>query len=126
MAEWRTWKEIRAEAEAAGRIGEAKVAQHKERMRAEQRAYRLAEIRKAQGLTQADVAEAMHVSQGRVSAVERGELARTELGTVTAYVEALGGRVEIVAHIGDERLIVGLAAGWADDADIPLADEVIG
>jgi hypothetical protein len=33
----------------------------------------------------------MHVTQRRVSAVERGELDRTELGTVVAYVEALGG-----------------------------------
>ncbi|HEY2505296.1 MAG TPA: hypothetical protein VGI58_02180 [Streptosporangiaceae bacterium] len=48
----------------------------------------------------------MHVSQKRVSAVERGELSRTELGTVAAYVGALGGRVEVIADFGDERLVV--------------------
>jgi len=112
MAEdrWRTWDEIEAEAKKAGRLDEARVTAHRERMRAEQRAYRLAEIRKQQGLTQTDVAAAMHVSQRRVSAVERGDLSRTELGTVASYVEAIGGKVEIVADFGDERVVIGLRA----------------
>jgi predicted XRE-type DNA-binding protein len=104
---WPTLEEI--EAQDKGRINEARVAEHRERMRSAQRAHRLAEIRKAQGLTQTDVAEAMHVSQRRVSAVERGDLARTELGTVASYVQALGGRVEIVANFGDEHLVIGLS-----------------
>jgi predicted XRE-type DNA-binding protein len=58
-------------------------------------------------VTQTDVAAEMHVTQRRVSAVERGQLDRTELGTVVAYVEALGGRVEVVADFVDERLVVG-------------------
>jgi transcriptional regulator with XRE-family HTH domain len=112
MAEdrWRTWDEIEAEAKEAGRLDEARVAAHRERMRAEQRAYRLAEIRRQQGLTQTDVAAAMHVSQRRVSAVERGDLSRTELGTVASYIEAIGGKVEIVADFGDERVVIGLRA----------------
>ena len=115
MAEehWPTWEEIRAKDKAAGRIDEAQVAEHRERMRAVQRAHRLAEIRKAQGLTQTDVAEAMSVSQRRVSAVERGDLTHTELGTVASYVEALGGRAGIVANFGDEHLIIGLYEGRA-------------
>ncbi|HEX9035100.1 MAG TPA: XRE family transcriptional regulator [Streptosporangiaceae bacterium] len=104
---WRNWDDIEAEARAAGRLDEAAVGAHRERMRAEQRAYRLAEIRKGRGLTQNDVAAEMKVSQKRVSAVERGMLARTELGTVAAYVKALGGRIEIVADFGDERIVVG-------------------
>lgn len=48
----------------------------------------------------------MHVSQRRGSAVEHGELSRTELGTVTAYVEALGGRVKVVADFEDEALTI--------------------
>lgn len=104
---WRTWDEVEAEAKAVGRIDEASVRAHQERMRAGQRAYRLAEIRRGRGLTQTDVAAEMKVSQKRVSAVERGMLTRTELGTVAAYVQALGGRVEIVADFGDERIVVG-------------------
>lgn len=108
MAEehWPTLEEI--EARDRGRIDEARVAAHRERMRAEQRAYRLAEIRRQHGLTQTDVAAAMRVSQRRVSAVERGDLSRTELGTVASYVEAIGGRVEVVADFGDERVVIGL------------------
>lgn len=103
---WRTWDEIEAEAKAAGRLDEDAVTAHRERLRARQRAYRLAEIRKERGMTQTEVAAEMHVSQKRVSAVERGQLARTELGTVVAYVQALGGRVEIIADFGDERVVV--------------------
>lgn len=101
---WPTLEEV--EAQDSGRIDEARVAEHRDRMRAAQRAYQLAEIRKARGLTQTDVAEAMHVSQRRVSAVERGDLDRTELGTVASYVQALGGTIEIVADFGDRRLVI--------------------
>jgi hypothetical protein len=62
---WRTWDEIEAEAKADGRIDEGQVAAERERTRAEQRAYRLAEIRKQKGLSQAHVTAAMHVSQRR-------------------------------------------------------------
>jgi predicted XRE-type DNA-binding protein len=83
--QWRTWDQIEDEARKAGRLDEARVAAHQERMRAEQRAYRLAEIRKHQGLTQNQIAATMHVSQRRVSAVERGDLSRTELGTIALH-----------------------------------------
>lgn len=108
MAEerWPTLEEI--ETRDRDRIDEARVAAHRERMRAEQRAYRLAEIRRQHGLTQTDVAATMRVSQRRVSAVERGDLSRTELGTVASYVEAIGGHIEIVADFGDERVVIGL------------------
>ena len=42
-----------------------------------------------------------------MSAIERGHLDRAELSTITAYVTALGGRLEIVADFGDEKLILG-------------------
>ncbi len=105
--EWRTWDEVEAGAAAAGRLDEVAVAAHQRRLRAERRAYRLAEIRRSRGLTQTALAAEMKVSQKRVSAVERGLLSRTELGTVEAYVAALGGKIEIVADFGDERVVVG-------------------
>ena len=43
-----------------------------------------------------------------MSAVERGDLTHTELGTVATYVRALGGRIEIAADFGDRRLVIGL------------------
>ncbi len=75
-----------------------------EQLRAEQRAWRLAEMRRRLGVTQAEVAGRMGVTQGRVSAIERAKPGATELRTLAAYVEALGGRLEIVADFGDQRL----------------------
>jgi predicted XRE-type DNA-binding protein len=104
---WPALEETEAEDRAAGRLDEARIAEHRERMRDAQRAYRLTEIRKSMALTQADVAAAMHVSQRRVSAVEHGDLTRTNFATVATYVAALGGRIEIVASFGDERIVIG-------------------
>jgi DNA-binding XRE family transcriptional regulator len=71
------------------------------------RAQRLAEMRKRLGLTQADVAERMNVRQERVSAIERAKVDTSELRTLAAYIKALGGRMEIVADFGGERLVIG-------------------
>ena len=103
----RRWEDVRAEARAAGRIDEAKAAEHRRRMLAEVRAHRLAEIRESAGFNQTDVANQLGVSQSRVSRLERGDMDRTELGTIRAYVGALGGEVELVAKFGDERITIG-------------------
>lgn len=71
------------------------------------RAHRLAEMRKRLGLTQAEVAERMNVRQERVSAIERAKVDASELRTLAAYIKALGGKLEIVADFGGERLVVG-------------------
>ncbi|MEU8000179.1 XRE family transcriptional regulator [Catellatospora sp. NPDC049111] len=71
------------------------------------RATRLVEMRKRLGLSQAEVAERMHVRQERVSAIERAKVTTSELRTLAAYIEALGGRMEIIADFGGERLVVG-------------------
>jgi DNA-binding XRE family transcriptional regulator len=78
-----------------------------ERIVAANRAYRLAEMRRRLGLTQAEVADRMHVRQERVSAIERAKVDASELRTLAAYVKALGGRLEIIADFGGERLVVG-------------------
>jgi hypothetical protein len=71
---------------------------------ARHRAYTLAAARQRMGLTQAQVAERMNVRQERVSAIERAEPGATEVRTLTAYVRALGGRLEIIADISGERI----------------------
>ena len=71
------------------------------------RAHRLAEMRKRLGLTQAEVAARMNVRQERVSAIERAKVDTSELRTLAAYIRALGGRMEIVADFGGERLVIG-------------------
>ena len=64
-------------------------------------AYRLVEVRKARGLTQQQVATIMGISQRRVSAIERGDLDRSELTTLRTYIEALGGQIHIVAEFDE-------------------------
>lgn len=50
-------------------------------MRAEQRGYQLAQLRKNTGLTQAQVAAVMGVSQARVSQIEHGKVTGTIAST---------------------------------------------
>ena len=102
----RSWTDVRRDASEAGLIDEQRVENARKEMTGEVRAYRLAEIRKGQHVSQKTLATGMHVSQARVSNIERGELSRTELGTLQAYVEALGGHLKIVADFGDETLVV--------------------
>jgi predicted XRE-type DNA-binding protein len=101
----RNWSEIRAEAVEQGRVNPARVESARKEMQEAVQAYRLAEIRKAHGhARQADVAALMGVSQARVSQLESGDLAHTELGTLQAYVAALGGHLRIVADFGEDSL----------------------
>lgn len=94
----RSWREIRAEAVAQGRVDPTRADAARREMHDAVQAQRLADIRKAHGhARQADVATLMGVSQARVSKLESGDLSHTELGTLQAYVAALGGRLRIVA-----------------------------
>jgi predicted XRE-type DNA-binding protein len=78
-----------------------------DRMITEVRAQRLADLRKRQNATQVEVAAAMGVSQARVSRIEKGELERSEVDTLAAYVRALGGKLKIIADFGDETYVLG-------------------
>lgn len=73
---------------------------------ARHRAHTLAEARQRMRLTQAQVASRMNVRQERVSAIERAEPGATEVRTLAAYVRALGGRLEIIADIDGERVVL--------------------
>ncbi|MCP2290528.1 helix-turn-helix domain-containing protein [Nocardia amikacinitolerans] len=95
-----SWKDVRAKA----KLDPAKVQQARQRELDAQRAFRLAQVRKAQARTQAEIAEAMGVTQTRVSRIERGDMAHTELGTLEAYVTAMGGRLRVVAEFGDDTV----------------------
>jgi DNA-binding XRE family transcriptional regulator len=59
----------------------------------------LTEMRHDAGLTQAEVAEAMGVSQQRVSAIESGSV--SSLATLAEYVRALGGELKVIADFGN-------------------------
>lgn len=61
----------------------------------------LAEIRKAIGLTQADLAGRLDVAQGSVSKIEHAT--DMYLTTLRKYVEALGGELHLTARFPDGR-----------------------
>lgn len=75
-------------------------------LHAQVRAHRLADVRKRQHLTQAALAALMGVSQARVSVIEKGDLDRSEVSTLSAYIAALGGKLRIVADFGEESLVI--------------------
>jgi DNA-binding XRE family transcriptional regulator len=97
------WSDIRDE--EIERIGRDDFEAGKQQMLAEARGWRLAEIRRRRGLTQAQVADKMGVGKSRVSQIERGRVSTREV--LDRYVEALGGRLSLVADFGDELLRVG-------------------
>ncbi|WP_293911027.1 XRE family transcriptional regulator [Deinococcus sp.] len=98
-----TWNELRAQAVQTGQIDEPQVAQHRAEALAKVQAYRLAAVRKAAGLNQQTLARQLGVSQSRVSRIERGDFDHTEIATLRAFAQALGGELEVTVKLGQER-----------------------
>jgi phage shock protein A len=73
---------------------------------ARNRARTLAGQRARLGLSEREVAERMSVRPERVAAIEHAEAGATEVRTLARYVEALGGRLEIIADFGEERVVL--------------------
>lgn len=84
-----------------------RIAQGAQAMITASRVHRLAELRKRHHTTQVEVAKAMGVTQARVSRIEKGQLERSEVDTLAAYVKALGGKLKIIADFGDETYVLG-------------------
>jgi transcriptional regulator with XRE-family HTH domain len=61
----------------------------------------LSELRRKLDLTQAIVADRLGVTQENVSQIERGE-ADVRLSTLSRYVEALGGHLEVLAAFPEQ------------------------
>ena len=62
-------------------------------------AYNLREARKAQNLTQVQVARAIGVSQNRVSRIENGDMGAMSVESLRRYIAALGGSLTLVADL---------------------------
>lgn len=101
------WKAVRAQAVADGHVSEKHVTELKAKALAQVRAHRLAEVRSATGLNQEELSRRLGISQSRVSRIERGDLEKTELATLRAFVQALGGDIEVTVKLGDERFLIG-------------------
>jgi DNA-binding XRE family transcriptional regulator len=103
MTNFPKWQDVR-DGIVAGAGGEEAVTEARHRNQAYIDGHRLAERRKALGLTQAEVAERMGVTKSRVSQVERGEVSTIE--AVARYVQAIGGHIQISAVFGDDHYIL--------------------
>ena len=90
-------RELEPDWDSPGRVAERE--RSRAEMRAGQRGYQLAQLRKNAGLTQVQVAALMGVTQARVSQIEHGKI--TEVDAIRGYVEALGGTVDVIARVGD-------------------------
>ena len=92
------WSDMRAE-HIARAGGEDAIAAGKREMLAEVLGHRLAEIRRARGLTQQQVADRMGVTKGRVSQIERGRISGHDV--LARYANALGGQLHQAIYFDD-------------------------
>jgi transcriptional regulator with XRE-family HTH domain len=69
----------------------------------------LAAIRRAAGLTQMQLAAKLGVGQAQVSKIERQS--DMLLGTLAAYLTALGVDAQIVVEVGEQTVTYSLTAG---------------
>lgn len=71
------------------------------------RTYNLMQARKSRDVTQAELSRDMGVSQKRISDIENGRLDLLKIDTLKRYIAALGGTLEISAHLpsGTVRLV---------------------
>lgn len=61
--------------------------------------YKLRELRQLRSLTQAQLAQQLGVTQNRISKLERLDLEKVELQTIRSYVQALGGKLNLVVTL---------------------------
>ncbi|ROO62605.1 helix-turn-helix protein [Micromonospora sp. Llam0] len=98
MTSYTRWSDVRSVyVERAG--GEEAVEAGKRELLAAVVGHRLAEVRKARGLTQQQVADRMGVTKGRVSQIEQGKISGQDV--VARYAAALGGRLHQAIYFDD-------------------------
>ncbi|GAA2946168.1 MULTISPECIES: helix-turn-helix transcriptional regulator [Streptomycetaceae] len=98
MSGYTRWHDIRAE-HVARAGGEEAVRAGKEELLAEVTGRRLAELRRARGLTQQQVADRMGITKGRVSQIERGNVSGQDV--LARFAAALGGRLHQAIYFDD-------------------------
>jgi DNA-binding XRE family transcriptional regulator len=97
----RDWEELERELHAAG-VSPEEIEAGARKLLATTRGNQLADARKQIGLTQKDLAAALGVSIARISQIEHGDV--TSFEVIGRYVEALGGRLDLVADFGDRTV----------------------
>jgi predicted XRE-type DNA-binding protein len=106
----RSWKDVKADKarrdEANGRDVDNAHADARTRTQAYVLGFRLSQLRHEMGLSQAEIAGRMGISQPRVSQLESGDVGQMEVDTLSRYVLALGGRLKLVADFDDHDVNV--------------------
>ena len=95
------WTDIRGE-QVARAGGEEAVAGAKQELLNELVGHRLAEVRRARGLTQQQVADRMGVTKGRVSQIEQGKVSGQDV--LARFATALGGRLHQAIYFDDGNI----------------------
>lgn len=95
------WEDLEHDLHAAG-VTPAEIEAGARQLLAQARGHQLAQTRKQLGLAQKEIAAAMGVSIARVSQIEHGDV--TSFEVIARYVEALGGRLDLVADFGDRTI----------------------
>jgi DNA-binding transcriptional regulator YiaG len=95
------WETLEQELHAAG-VSPEEIESGARLLLARARGHQLAQARKDLSLGQREIAATMGVSVARVSQIEHGEVASFEV--IARYVEALGGRLDLVADFGDRTV----------------------
>lgn len=97
----RDWEELERELYEAG-VSKEEVDAGARKLLALARGTQLADARKDRGLTQREIAADLGISIARVSQIEHGEV--TSFEVIARYVEALGGRLDLVVDFGDRTV----------------------
>jgi DNA-binding XRE family transcriptional regulator len=95
------WETLEGELHAAG-VSPEEIEAGARMLLAQARGHQLAQARKQLSLAQRDIAATMGVSIARISQIEHGEV--TSFEVIARYVEALGGRLDLVADFGDRTV----------------------
>ncbi|MGH7283655.1 MAG: helix-turn-helix domain-containing protein [Polyangiaceae bacterium] len=66
----------------------------------------LAELRKEAGVTQVEMADELEMTQSEISKLEKRD--ERLVSTIRRYVEGLGGKLEVVAVIGNKRITLSV------------------
>ncbi len=74
----------------------------------------LAALRKARGLTQAQLSDDLDMSQGEISRLERRE--NLHLATLARFIEATGGQLRITAVYDNDEVDIGFGDAAAEQA----------
>lgn len=97
----RNWNDVKSDPRTGNITDEDRQAAQK-LVDTERRTY-LAQLRKAHGTTQVELAGQMGVRQATISEIENRDLDHTEVATLRTYVEGLGGQLRVTAQFGDEE-----------------------